>query len=875
MSGIGNLQWNDPIQTERGWIRECLIPIEKRGNFFEYWKLHSSGLKEDGFGVYKKDKDWFVTQYKTNVEDFNLNKKIKPAPIVKKEPVKELPLVLEDVKYKDGLREWQIGSVSKLRAAIKRYGAAVDGSQMGCHAKGQKILMADGTTKNVEDILVNDKVMGWCGAQTVTDLHRGRQQMAKIIPIKGDPFTVNINHILTLVLSGASSYTNRKYGYSGGNIIDIKVSDFLKLNSIRNAFKLFRVPINTWPERNQPLAPYFLGCLLGDGGLSHSAITFTSVDEIMWDEIKTQCKINNWILGSTNEEIAKRITFAPYLFNTMRNLNLFPISCENRFIPDIYKFCNREQRLQILAGLLDTDGYSTSGGYEFTSKSKRLAEDVQFIAKSLGLAAYLKKVNKQCVNNGVWGVYYRLYISGDCSVIPCKSLRKKSTVRKQKKNVLRTGFTIELLPEDDFFGFSLDGDGRFLLGDFTVTHNTGKTYSACGLARELNIPFVIVCPKAVKGVWKTVALEHFKLNKNFIGVINYELLSRGRKDSDICSLVKDRSTGRNKIKWKLPKDTLIIYDEAHKLKNYDTKNSKFCMDAYKNGYKLLFLSATVIINPIELRTIGTCLKLFKTAGEYYKWITDNGCTKGIWSWEFNNDKDVLLNLNRILFDERGIRLRKDLIPNFPETEISVQGYDLDDEKTSKINAVYKNMHNEIKKLNKLKDTSENELTIRLRSRQIVELLKTDIFIELAEEGIDSGMSVIIFLNYSESIDILSKAFKTTCIYDGRLKDSVRDENLRRFQDNIEPIILINIKAGNAGINCPDLDGKHPRLCLISPDDSAVYIQQCTGRAVRENSKSSTLQKIVLANNTIETKVMDNLSQKLTNLDTINDGDLKI
>ena len=403
----------------------------------------------------------------------------------------------------------------------------------------------------------------------------------------------------------------------------------------------------------------------------------------------------------------------------------------------------------------------------------------------------------------------------------------------------------------------------------------GKTFCAVGVARELGVPFVVVCPKAVKNQWKKVALDHFKMGDKFLGVINYELLIRGRKDSNICELVKDRQTRRQKIKWKLPKDTLIIYDEAHKLKNFTTKNSKFCVDAFKNGYKMLFLSATMAVNPTEMRTIGGCLGLFKNANDYYAWLENHGCKKGWWAWEFNNDKNVLVKLNRNLFEERGVRLKRDLIPNFPETEIIVDGYDLDADKTAKVNSVYNRMHNEIKKLNKLKDKSDNELTIRLRSRQVVELLKTDLFIELAEEGLDAGMSIIIFLNYSESIDILSKALNTTCIFDGRLDDATRNKNLENFQLNTEKVILVNIKAGNMGLNMPDLDGTHPRLTLISPDDSAVSIKQCLGRAVRENSKSKTIQKIVLANNTIETTVMNNLQQKLDNLELLNDGDMKI
>jgi superfamily II DNA or RNA helicase len=397
----------------------------------------------------------------------------------------------------------------------------------------------------------------------------------------------------------------------------------------------------------------------------------------------------------------------------------------------------------------------------------------------------------------------------------------------------------------------------------------GKTYAAIGVARELNVPFVVVCPKAVKGQWFKVITEHFKLKDKLIDVVNYESLTRGRKDSKVCELVQ------NKIMWKLPPDSLIIYDEAHKLKNYGTKNSKFCLDARRKKYKMLFLSATMATNPTQLRTVGYCLGLFKTASEYYTWLEDHGCKKDYWGWKFNNDRKTLLKLNDTLFKMNGIRLKRDMIPNFPETEIIVDAYDLDAEKTAKINATCAQTKAELERLKKLKDDSASELVVRLRNRQIIELLKTDIFVELVEDGLEAGMSIIIFVNYCETIDALSKLLKTDCVFDGRLPENVRQENLARFQRNEERVILVNIKAGNVGLNMPDLDGQHPRLTLISPDDNSNVIKQCLGRAVRENSKSKTLQKIVLVNNTVETQVMANLGQKLDNMELINDGDLRI
>jgi len=133
--------------------------------------------------------------------------------------------------------------------------------------------------------------------------------------------------------------------------------------------------------------------------------------------------------------------------------------------------------LQLFAGLVDTDGHMSRGyALDYISKSQILAEDFMFVARSLGLAAYM--CSKQAYSQtGGGGTYYRVGVSGDLSEIPTRIPRRKASVRRQKKSVLRTGFTIESAGEADFYGFTLTGDGRYLLEDFTVTHNSGKTHT--------------------------------------------------------------------------------------------------------------------------------------------------------------------------------------------------------------------------------------------------------------------------------------------------------------------------------------------------------------------------------------------------------------
>ena len=216
----------------------------------------------------------------------------------------------------------------------------------------------------------------------------------------------------------------------------------------------------------------------------------------------------------------------------------------------------------------------------------------------------------------------------------------------------------------------------------------GKTYNACGTARELDMDIVVVCPKAVMESWKRVIKNHFKLNHRLIGVINYEMLRMGKKDSMIASYVKRRDTRRNEFVWNIPKSTLIIWDESQKLKGANTKNSETCLSALKQGYKMLFCSATNATNPLELKTVGMAIKLFENSKQYYTWLYAHGVTKGRFGLQFNGNKEVLKKLHEDIFVNRGVRLSRDTIPNFPESQIDAECYDMEEDAQNKINNIY-------------------------------------------------------------------------------------------------------------------------------------------------------------------------------------------
>jgi superfamily II DNA or RNA helicase len=407
----------------------------------------------------------------------------------------------------------------------------------------------------------------------------------------------------------------------------------------------------------------------------------------------------------------------------------------------------------------------------------------------------------------------------------------------------------------------------------------GKTYNACGTARELDMDIVVVCPKAVMESWRRVIKNHFKMNHRLIGIINYEMLRMGKKDSMIASYVKRRDTRRNEFVWKIPKSTLIIWDESQKLKGASTKNSETCIAALKQGYKMLFCSATNATNPLELKTVGMAIKLFENNKQYYNWLYAHGVTKGRFGLQFNGNKDVLKKLHEDIFVNRGVRLSRDTIPNFPESQIIAECYNMEDKAKNKINTIYAEMQSELNRLKeKIKENKQNtsQLTAILRARQKIELVKVPLFIEMIEESIENGMSVAVFCNFTETIEALSDRLETKCIVNGDPKHvKNRQQNIDDFQKDKERVILINIQAGGAGLNLHDLNGKYPRLSLISPSYSAVLMRQSTGRVWRDSAKSKSIQKIVFVSETVEEQVCESVKQKLEHMDTLNDGDLEI
>lgn len=357
-----------------------------------------------------------------------------------------------------------------------------------CLAPEERVIMYDGSIRRNDTLIPGDLLLGPDGTpRTVLAISRGHGPMFRVHPTKGRPWKCNGDHILSL---------RKSRNPGAGEICHVSVYEWLTWNDWQKSnWKLWRSnEVKFSPKDDPPVDPYFLGLWLGDGNSYDTGVVITTEDiEVIAYLHKVA---DEWGLEVSHRHSAERTSVyaikgqmgrANPLMDALRSMSLYTRGGD-RSVPQEYLQGSVQTRELLLAGLIDSDGsYDTRGNvYDFISKSQQMAEDVAFLARSLGFAAYITECTKTCTNNGVSGQYHRVCISGEICDIPCRIERKKARGRMASKNVLNTGFAIEPLSSGDYFGIVLDGDHQFLLEDFTVTHNTVALNPMEAILRKAN-----------------------------------------------------------------------------------------------------------------------------------------------------------------------------------------------------------------------------------------------------------------------------------------------------------------------------------------------------------------------------------------------------
>lgn len=440
---------------------------------------------------------------------------------------------------------------------------------------------------------------------------------------------------------------------------------------------------------------------------------------------------------------------------------------------------------------------------------------------------------------------------------------------------------------------------------------TGKTYTACAVAAEMDVPTLAVVPKISRRTWRDVASylgtsisvegwekiragtspygqwqfplvkrqEFFVCTKCFAKVEPESARCPNTFSGIHCVEVKKRKHHYGDFIWN-PRIQLLILDEVHRANGIGSLTSRMLVGAKRQGIKTLGLSATPACTPLHFQALGYALGLHDLDGPngFYRWARHHGCRphpvfKG-WAFLAGREKQVQImdRIHQQLFPAAGVRTRTQDIPGFPKRLVEARLFDL--EASGRIQALYAEMREALLELHRAKARDvapDSPLTSLLRARQEVELLKVPVMMELAEDYLAQGNSVALFVNFSQTLEELSTRLKCRAIIDGERKD--REEVIARFQRDEEHLVLVNSRAGGIAVSLHDVLGVRARVGLVMPDTWVVTMRQVFGRLHRDGGKSLAYYLVLLAAGTKEEQVYKKFQAKSNNLDTLLDSDL--
>lgn len=403
-----------------------------------------------------------------------------------------------DPKYMEKLRPIQRNFFDTVYSKWNEYDVFVFHGPTACHAKGQKVLLFDGSTKEVEHVRVGDLLMGPDSKpRKVLDTHTGVDKLLKIIPTIGEPWVVQQNHLLynaTYVKKGKRPNRKMEIQY---NIIQAK--DYNNMSKTYKHCTYQTMASVEFSEKSLPVPPYILGLWLGDGSAKQPAITTMETEVVdVWTDyahslglnIRKETKPDN-LAATYFASVAKNNGLRNPFLTLLRNLNVY----DNKHIPQLYLTSSKAQRLELVAGLLDTDGYIDSGrrSFEISTCYKHMCEQMLFLFRSVGLSANsrVKSINGK-------DYYIITGSSGEEVVPPCRVPRRALPV--SRSNQRNSSFKIEDAGVGEFYGFEVDGDHLYLLDSFVITHNSGKSVCSTSLAKwrkSLEDNVAIITPKVM------------------------------------------------------------------------------------------------------------------------------------------------------------------------------------------------------------------------------------------------------------------------------------------------------------------------------------------------------------------------------------------
>ena len=348
---------------------------------------------------------------------------------------------------------------------------------------GTGVLSAKGYVP-IETLHVGDKVYGRDGnLHNVIGVYpQGKKEIVEVVFSDGTIIRCCEDHLWTY---HTASRRDKSGKWQTAPLKEIEKMDLKRRRGkwYRNNIYIPMCDPIRFPHKDVPIEPYLMGALIGDGGLTGGEIRFTNNDEEILRRVDAELNQIKYKLKHANKFdylVVRNGDVPKYLITILRELQLYKCHSDEKFIPDVYKYNDVNTRMQLLAGLIDTDGSVSDNGssYEYSTASLQLAKDVQFICESLGMTAKMSTKTPYYTYNGErkqGKIAYRLKIktSEDTPNINYTNRKalslqsRQSCARRHIVSITHTGEYGEMTC------IAIDSeDSLFVTEHCIVTHNT-------------------------------------------------------------------------------------------------------------------------------------------------------------------------------------------------------------------------------------------------------------------------------------------------------------------------------------------------------------------------------------------------------------------
>lgn len=376
--------------------------------------------------------------------------------------------------------------------------------------------------KKIGELNVGDYVTAWDGtpSQVIGVYPHSSVPIYRITFEDGRSTLCGLDHLWRVTTSQKAAWTKV--------IKTVEIARLLNLNTYKDRLYIDLPFSENNKEKDYLIDPYLLGVLLGDGGFSKSRVIISKQDEELFENIKLYLPEGHSFkrLDSISRSIVldnniKRNNIKASLIH----YGLMGKRSFEKFIPKEYLNGSHKQRLALVQGLLDTDGTvcKDKGTIAFSSSSKQLALDFQYLIRSLGgyakmtsrITFYTYKGEKK-EGKRSYSVFVRYRKPSELFRLSRKKIRTKDDGQYVANLKLRIK-SIEFSHHSDARCIAIDHpDHLYITDDFIVTHNT---VTALAAAATLKYRFAVVVLASYVDKWIGDISEILKIDKNEIAVI--------------------------------------------------------------------------------------------------------------------------------------------------------------------------------------------------------------------------------------------------------------------------------------------------------------------------------------------------------------------